>query len=292
MEIFHYVSNQLVGIPIFECENTVVCDAGEGAVYNDFDFDPATLISDDINQSQFSFSQSSSINMEARSNTQIVPQEDIDHAVLEADWEQGVLYDYTAFDTPFFDCTSESADDAYMENVYTLLTTHEWRKCTMEGTLEVFAMRLRSNWHGPDTVYDAWLLSNNERRKWFPYKKFIKKYPHWEKKRLQIFAENNPEEESDNDSEIGCNKRSKRQKCFVSDSDSEVDIVVKKETLFSGETIDTIIEISSDEETEEAQAKLETQPLKVQIKEENLFQAKSVQECIAISSDEEQSVLN
>ena len=96
--------------------------------------------------------------MEARSNTtntQILSKEEIDHAVLEADREQGILYDYTAFDTPFFDCTSERADDAYMKNIYTLLTTHEWRKYTMKGTMEVFAMPLCNDWQGLDTECDT-----------------------------------------------------------------------------------------------------------------------------------------
>ena len=59
----------------------------------------------------------------------------------------------------------------------------------MKRTMEVFAMPLRNN-----TVCDAWLLSNNELRKWFPYKKIIKKYPDSEKKMFQIFYEKNPEE--------------------------------------------------------------------------------------------------
>ena len=44
-------------------------------------------------------------------------------------------------------------------------------------------------WERPDSVYNAWLLSNNSRRKWFPYKLFAKIYPYWEEKKNQLFEE-------------------------------------------------------------------------------------------------------
>ena len=40
-------------------------------------------------------------------------------------------------------------------------------------------------------MYDAWLLSNNSRRKWFPYKFFTKIYSDWEEKKNQLFEEEN-----------------------------------------------------------------------------------------------------
>ena len=45
------------------------------------------------------------------------------------------------------------------------ITTHEWRKYTMKGTMEVFAMPLCIDWQGLDTECDTWLLSNDELRK-------------------------------------------------------------------------------------------------------------------------------
>ena len=48
-------------------------------------------------------------------------------------------------------------------------------------------MRQRNNWEGADSVYDAWLLSNNMPRKWFPYKKFISMFPEWEQQMLLIY---------------------------------------------------------------------------------------------------------
>ena len=49
-------------------------------------------------------------------------------------------------------------------------------------------MRQRSNWEGADSMYDAWLLSNNAPRKWSPYKKFISMLPECEQQRLLIYS--------------------------------------------------------------------------------------------------------
>ena len=55
-------------------------------------------------------------------------------------------------------------------------------------------MRQRNNWEGADSVYDAWLLSNNTLRKWFPYEKFISMFPEWEHQRLLIYNKENLEQ--------------------------------------------------------------------------------------------------
>ena len=55
-------------------------------------------------------------------------------------------------------------------------------------------MRQRNNWEKADSVYDAWLLSNNTPRKWFPYKKFISMFPEWEHERLLIYSKENLEQ--------------------------------------------------------------------------------------------------
>ena len=52
-------------------------------------------------------------------------------------------------------------------------------------------MSQRGEWEGPDSVQDAWLYSNNSRRKWFPYKFFAKIYSDWEEKKNQLFEEEN-----------------------------------------------------------------------------------------------------
>ena len=43
-------------------------------------------------------------------------------------------------------------------------------------------------------MYDAWLLSNNTPRKWFPYKKFISMFPEWEHQRFLIYNKKNLEQ--------------------------------------------------------------------------------------------------
>ena len=43
-------------------------------------------------------------------------------------------------------------------------------------------------------MYDAWLLSNNMPRKWFPYKKFISMFPEWETQRLPMYSKQNLEQ--------------------------------------------------------------------------------------------------
>ena len=55
-------------------------------------------------------------------------------------------------------------------------------------------MQQRNNWEGADSVYDAWLLSNNTPRKWFPYQKFISMFPEWETQRLLIYNKENLEQ--------------------------------------------------------------------------------------------------
>ena len=55
--------------------------------------------------------------------------------------------------------------------------------------LEIYEMRQREEWEGPDSAYDAWLLSNNSKINWFPYKLFTKIYPDWEEKKNQLSEE-------------------------------------------------------------------------------------------------------
>ena len=52
-------------------------------------------------------------------------------------------------------------------------------------------------------MYDPWLLSNNSRRKWFPYKLSTKIYPNWEEKKNPFFKEENRVEFSLEDQSSG-----------------------------------------------------------------------------------------
>ena len=55
-------------------------------------------------------------------------------------------------------------------------------------------MQQRNNWEGADSVYDAWILSDNTPKKWFPYKKFISLFPESELQRLLIYKKQNLEQ--------------------------------------------------------------------------------------------------
>ena len=154
-------------------------ESDEGAIFNDFDFDPSQLLEND----EIDFSTSSNLQDLAPSCSSSVPQDVVDYAVLEADRQDGVLYDYLSFTSPLFDCTSRTATEEYMEKVYDIIVSGVYKDIEEEITPEttaIFEMRQRSNWEGPDSVYDACLLSTRTTRKWFPYKHFVRLFPDWE----------------------------------------------------------------------------------------------------------------
>ena len=59
-----------------------------------------------------------------------------------------------------------------MEKVYNIATVGFKELPITQKVLEIYEMRQRGEWEGPDSVYEAWLLPNNPRRKWFPNKFF------------------------------------------------------------------------------------------------------------------------
>ena len=159
MEIFHYVSNELKGTPNFECGNTVPIE-NTGAIYNDFDRNPGSLL-EDMSTQESSYSQSSNLEEGNIADMQnLVPQSAIDYAILEADRTEGILYPYLAIDHDLVDCTSQPRDPAYLEKVYKIFT-FAWKDILREmttTTFEIYHMRERIDWSGADSVYDAWLL--------------------------------------------------------------------------------------------------------------------------------------
>lgn len=184
MQIFHYLAHVLKRKSLFECSSSTVrsyaCETGRGAIYNDFDFDGSKLLQ---TSSSTLAEQQHLIASAGNDSGNVVPQSAIDHAVLEADHYEGTLYDYLAFESELFDCTSQKASKSYMAKVYEILTTEELRNVDSqikEKTLEIFEMRIRTDWKGADSIFDAWLLSNGNKRSWFPYEKFLKLFPDWE----------------------------------------------------------------------------------------------------------------
>ena len=96
-----------------------------------------------------------------------------------------------SFEHPDYDISSSATDKEYMEKVYNIATVGFKELPITQKLSEIYEMRQRWEWEGPDSMYDAWLLSDNSRRKWFPYKSFAKIYPDWEEKKNQLFEEEN-----------------------------------------------------------------------------------------------------
>ena len=193
MMVFHYVALQLENVPIFE-SNAIQVDKnnGDGAVYNDFDYDPVSLLEDAIP----SYSQSYNSNVvqhNSSSDEDLVPVEAVEHAILEADKTEPVLYEATTFDHPLFECESLVADDNYMQKVFEI-ATGQWVNISLSmKTRAAYQMRHRQDWSGADSIYDAWLISCELSRSWFPYRKFIRNYPNWEEYRNGVLKDSDTE---------------------------------------------------------------------------------------------------
>ena len=115
----------------------------------------------------------------------------MDHVVLEADKHEPVFYNALSFEHPHYDINSSSKDKEYMEKLYKIAANGFKELPIAQKVLEIYKMRQRGEWKGPDSACDAWLLSNNSRRKWLPYTFFTKIYPDWEEKKNQLFEEEN-----------------------------------------------------------------------------------------------------
>ena len=123
-----------------------------------------------------------------KNNEELVPQRVIDVAVLEADNMEAILYEHVSFESDPMDYISEARDMNYMTKVYKI-ATFGWRDLVQQmttKTFEIFQMRERTGWEGADALYDAWLLSHNFCRIWFPYKMFVSRFSHWEKLRKTV----------------------------------------------------------------------------------------------------------
>ena len=104
IEIFHYLTNQLKGTPIFENDHRKIdINKESSTVFNDFDFQPHKLLSSTHNNTVFV----------AISNKE------------------------------------------YMENVYNIATVGFKELPITQKVLEIYEVRQREEWEGPDSVYHA-----------------------------------------------------------------------------------------------------------------------------------------
>ena len=165
MSIFHYVAEQIKDMPLFEHSVNLEEEDGDGrgeSLYNDFDFDfdSASL----LNTSQQN-------NVEQQNEESLMiprPSQDIiDHALLEADAQEGIFYDANCVASPYFDCESESTNPNYLINVMMLVADELESIELSEETLNAFRIRHRNDWQGADSIFDAWLILNSLERSWF-----------------------------------------------------------------------------------------------------------------------------
>lgn len=187
MAVFHYVAHLLRDEPIFDTPiNDQMNDgaAGMGAIYNDFDFNPMSLLHDEEIE-HFSFSQQltnsrvTDNDVASAGNAAALVQA-LDHAIIKADEHEGINYEDLVWDTELFDNSSETCDLAYMEKVVTLAsnTNGSWESLGLtEKAVNMFRRRLRTKWEGADTVYDAWLIRKGCERPWFDYHLLDTTYP-------------------------------------------------------------------------------------------------------------------
>ena len=174
MMVFHFLAHELRDEPIFDTPN-VAPAAGNGAIYNDFDFNPTSLMHND-NVEFFSFSQphpsAAAAVVQDSGNEVSALTEALDHAIMEADRHEGILYEDLQWETPLFDNSSENCDVEYVQKVVELASNNQgcWDKLQIsEKAVTMFKRRARLSWEGPDTVYDAWLIRKGYERPWFDY---------------------------------------------------------------------------------------------------------------------------
>ena len=123
MEIFQYLANQLKGTPIFENDHRKIGKNKEsGAVFNDFDFQPDELLSSSHTDTVFGAISNSRVKSDESDAIFLIPQESVDHAVLQADRREPVFYNALSFEHPHYDISSTAPDKEYVEKIYNIVT--------------------------------------------------------------------------------------------------------------------------------------------------------------------------
>jgi len=183
IDIFHFLAHELKDTENLECGTEEIHTVG--AVYNDFDCNPAEVLGGINDEPMYTQSSNLSDGNRDAENEASAPQLCIDQAILEEDRISGILwilYQGCSIDTEDFDVTSEEPNDEYLKKVFRIASgnSKSWENVQFtEEALKCFAARHRRNWSGPDSIHDAWLLCQDKRREWFPYDHFIQKYPRY-----------------------------------------------------------------------------------------------------------------
>ena len=162
MEIFHYLSNQIKGTLIFENDHRKIDKNKEiGTVFNDFGFQPEKLLLSTHNDTVFGAISNSSVRFDQNDATFLISQESVDHFVLEADRHEHLFYDALSFEHPHYDISSSAPDKEYTEKVYKIATVGFKELQITRKVIEIFEMRQRGEWKGPDKVYYAFNPGQN-----------------------------------------------------------------------------------------------------------------------------------
>ena len=182
MEVFHHLAIVLKDVDIFDAQPMDLAnDENSGAIYNDFDSNPLDLLGG-ISDAPC-YSQSSNLQKKVvPENEDVAPKEAIEYALLEGDKNESIFVDFLTFPTDLYDISTSEPDLDYMAKVHRIATVEnesdfEEDMDITEDVINVYKMRYRNNWHGTDSIYDAWLLVQGYKRKWFPYSRFHRKYP-------------------------------------------------------------------------------------------------------------------
>ena len=192
MDVFHYVAHQLRRVSLFQTA-CVRNDGGMGAVYNDFDCDPRSLLS--MEDEDFHYSQSIADEpCEEAATANDVPEDAVAFAILEADATDHNLYELLSVEHVLADFTSQLNDVHYMVKVLEIATS-AWEEIwphLSDKAFEVFGMRYRLDWRGTDSMYDSWLIKEGLERKAFPMNVFQHRFPDW---KSRVFSVGEPDEE-------------------------------------------------------------------------------------------------
>ena len=177
MEVFHFVAHQLKDTPLFDAEIQPTQPTTSGSIYNDFDNSTSSLLYS-RGEEWFCYSQ---VPPSQESNQTSDPiEEALDAAVMTTDAAEGVHYEHLQWESEYFDNYSEKDELEYYQKVYDLATKDEiWDEINISTeAITMFHRRLRTDWEGPDSVFDAWLIRNElQRSVWFDRHLFDTLFP-------------------------------------------------------------------------------------------------------------------
>ena len=231
MEVFHWVAEQLDGMPIFSTEQEV--EEKTGSIYNDFDYENP-FNSDEEAQINYSFTQPSS--PPAATSSKTTSSKPVRRNV------ENVL-DHTFCKLKNFDRYSFNPDKEYRKKVYRLLTEEIANVTFGEDIKEIYEKRYEKGWTGADTVYDLYLIGTARERDWFPIEIFEAEFPDYQEKVANIIeSEEKSPKKSKNPSSSASQstEKAKRKRCIQSeDSNSEDDHTQEKSTEASVESTNT-----------------------------------------------------